>query len=209
VHERTNQQAIALNLHRRKVRTYQNDEIRCVFTPIEQSYNSYLKNILLWTSSREKERAWANKVGLVGMFEIEWKTPRHNILVEFLNNQMLDIKHNIINVMLRDEQRIIDKHVLEKVFKICHTREIEIDQTKMFNASVALADITNRILDTYNTNEGWVVKKMRSKYVNRTVAILPIIYQKNKVQYFNNKFSMMISKEHHGEFVNWATIIYS
>jgi hypothetical protein len=29
----------------------------------------------------------------------------------------------------------------------------------MFDAKVALIDITNRILDTYNTNEGWVTKK--------------------------------------------------
>jgi hypothetical protein len=46
----------------------------------------------------------------------------------------------------------------------------------MFNAKVALAEIIHRIPDTYNTNEGWVVKKMRSKYVNIIVAIFPIIY---------------------------------
>jgi hypothetical protein len=47
-----------------------------------------------------------------------------------------------------------------------------------------------------------------SKHVNRIVAILPIIYQKDKVQYFSNKSTMMISKVDHGEFVNWATIMY-
>jgi hypothetical protein len=46
----------------------------------------------------------------------------------------------------------------------------------MFDARITLANIVNRVLDTYNTNEGWVVKKMRSKYANRIVAILPIIY---------------------------------
>jgi hypothetical protein len=29
--------------------------------------------------------------------------------------------------MLGDEHKIIDKHVLEEVFRICHTREIEVD----------------------------------------------------------------------------------
>jgi hypothetical protein len=43
---------------------------------------------------------------------------------------------------------------------------------------------------------------MRLKYANRIVAILPIIYQKDKVQYFNNKFVMMIFRIDHGEFVN-------
>jgi hypothetical protein len=72
----------------------------------------------------------------------------------------------------------------------------------MFDATVTLANIANRILNIYNTNERWVVKKMRLKYVNRIAAILPIIYQKEKVHYFSNKFAMMISITDHGEFVN-------
>jgi hypothetical protein len=39
-----------------------------MFTPREQSYNSNLKNILLWTSSGEEEKAWANIVRLIGLF---------------------------------------------------------------------------------------------------------------------------------------------
>ncbi len=94
------------------MRSHQDDEIRYVFTLTKQSYNSNLKNILLWTSFGKEERAWVNKARLVGLFEIEWKTPCHNILVEFLNNWKLDPKHKKIKVMLGDEQRIMDKHVL-------------------------------------------------------------------------------------------------
>jgi hypothetical protein len=68
----------------------------------------------------ERKRAYTNKTRLIGMFEIEWKTPCHNILVEFMNNWKLDPQHNIIKVMLGDEQRIMDKHELTKVFRICH-----------------------------------------------------------------------------------------
>jgi hypothetical protein len=71
-----------------------------------------------------------------------------------------------------------------------------------------LADIVDRVLDTYNTNERWVVKKMKPKYVNRIFAILPIFYQKDKVQYFNNKSAMMVSKANHGKFVNLVAIMY-
>ncbi len=78
----------------------------------------------------------------------------------------------------------------------------------MSNAKVTLKDIKDRVLDTYNTNERWVVKKMRSEYANRIVAILLIIYQKDKVWYFSNKSTMMISRAYHGESVNWATIMY-
>jgi hypothetical protein len=51
----------------------------------------------------------------------------------------------------------------------------------MLDARVALVDIANRIPNSYNTNEGWVVNKMRSKYANRNAAILSIIYQKDEV----------------------------
>ncbi len=154
-------------------------------------------------------KTWANKARLVGLFKIEWKTPHHNILVEFLNNCKLDHEHNKIKVMLGDEERIIDKHVLVEVFRICHTIETEEDQVEMSDVKVAMAYITNRVLDTYNTNEGWVVKKMKSEYANRIVAILPIIYQKDKVQYFSNKSAMMISRADHGESINWAIIMFS
>jgi len=38
---------MVVNMRGKKVHTHQDDEIRYVFTPIEQSYNSNLKNILL------------------------------------------------------------------------------------------------------------------------------------------------------------------
>jgi hypothetical protein len=36
---------------------------------------------MLWTTYGEEEKKWANKLGLVGMFKVEWKTPHHNIFV--------------------------------------------------------------------------------------------------------------------------------
>ncbi len=71
---------------------------------------------MLWTSSGKEEKAWANRARLVGLFEIEWKTPCHNILVEFMNNWKLNHEHNIMKVILGDDQRIINKLVLAKSF---------------------------------------------------------------------------------------------
>jgi len=51
----------------------------------------------------------------------------------------------------------------------------------MFDAIVALENIVDKVPNTYNTNEGWVVKKMKSKYANKITTILPIIYKKDKV----------------------------
>jgi hypothetical protein len=101
--KKKSQQIMVVNLCGKKMRTHEDDEVRYVFTPIWYSYNSNLKNILLWTSSGEEERACENKVGLIGLFEIEWKTPQHNILVEFLNNWKLDPEHKKIKIILGDE----------------------------------------------------------------------------------------------------------
>jgi len=77
----------------------------------------------------------------------------------------------------------------------------------MSNTRVAVTDIVDRVPNTYNTNERWVVKKMKLEYVNKIATILPIFYRKDKVQYFSNKFVMMIFKTNHGKFVSWATIM--
>jgi len=46
----------------------------------------------------------------------------------------------------------------------------------MSNDRITLIDIIDRVPNTYNTNEGWVVQKTNSKYVNRIVGFFPIIY---------------------------------
>jgi hypothetical protein len=114
----------------------------------------------------------------------------------------LDFEHNKIKVVLGEKQKIIDKHVVVEVLKICHIGETKANQSEMSNAKVTLVDITDRVPNTYNTNEAWFVKKMRLKYANRIVAILPIIYQKDKVKYFNNKSTMMIFIVDRGKSVN-------
>ncbi len=109
--KRKNQQVMATTLQGKKVQIHQDDEVRYIFTPIEHSHNINLKNILFWTSFRE-ERIWTNRISLVGMFKVEWKTPYHNILVEFLNNWTLGFEHNKIKFMMAKKQKIIYRHFL-------------------------------------------------------------------------------------------------
>jgi hypothetical protein len=51
----------------------------------------------------------------------------------------------------------------------------------MSNAKIVIIDIADKVPCTYDTNERWVVEKIKPKYVNRIVAILSIIYQKDMV----------------------------
>ncbi len=90
----------------------------------------------------------------MGLFEVEWKTPCHNILVEFLNNWKLDFEHTKIKVMLGEKQRVIDKHLLVEILKIYYIRKTEADHVEMFDAKVELVDIANRVLDIYTPMKG-------------------------------------------------------
>jgi hypothetical protein len=58
----------------------------------------------------------------------------------------LDSKHNIIK--LEEEHRILNNHLLAKVFKIYHTRETKVDQVEMLDAKITLANITNKLPNT-------------------------------------------------------------
>ncbi len=60
--------------------------------------------------------------------------------------------------MLGEEQKIVDKHLLVKDLKFCHIGKTKVDKVNMSDAIITLAHITDRVLDTYNTNERWVVK---------------------------------------------------
>jgi len=46
----------------------------------------------------------------------------------------------------------------------------------MSNVRIVLLYIVDMVPYIYNTNEGWVVKKMNMKYVNKIVAVMPINY---------------------------------
>jgi hypothetical protein len=95
-----------------------------------------------------------NKVSLVGLFEVERKTPCHNILVEFFNNWKLDFEHNRIKVMMVEEQKITYRHLLVEILKISHTIETKVNHVEMLDTRVALVDKVDRILHIYDTDEG-------------------------------------------------------
>jgi hypothetical protein len=66
---------MATNLCGKKMHTHRDDEVKYIFTPTKHNYSSNTMNILFWTSFEKEEKAWANKARLVGLFEVEWKTP--------------------------------------------------------------------------------------------------------------------------------------
>jgi hypothetical protein len=50
------------------------------FALAPKKYIVKFKWIQMWIGLTRKERNWANCVGLIRPFEVEWKTPRHELL---------------------------------------------------------------------------------------------------------------------------------
>jgi len=63
------------------------------------------------------KRKLVSKVGLVRLFEINWKTPRHALLVEFLNNWK-EHKREHIFAHIDEKALVIDVHTIEKVLEV-------------------------------------------------------------------------------------------
>jgi hypothetical protein len=50
------------------------------FALAPKKYIVKFKWIQMWIGLKRKKRNWANYVGLIGLFEVEWKTPKHELL---------------------------------------------------------------------------------------------------------------------------------
>ncbi len=68
----------------------------------------------------EVEKRWASKVGLLGLFEVQWRRPQHDLLVEFLNSWKVEKKETIY-VQIVEKVIVVDKHVIIDMFKISST----------------------------------------------------------------------------------------
>jgi hypothetical protein len=51
---------------------------RLIFTPIEQTYTQELERITTRVRMGKDETQWASKVRLVGLLELQWRTPHYD-----------------------------------------------------------------------------------------------------------------------------------
>jgi len=66
-----------------------------------------------------EEKTWALKIEFVGLFEIDWKIPCHDLSVEFLNTY--HIKEDIIFAYIQEKAMVIGKHLITYALKISNT----------------------------------------------------------------------------------------
>jgi hypothetical protein len=60
-----------------------------IFTLVEQTYTKELEKITTQVKMGKDEKKWASIIGLVGLLELQWKTPHYDWLVEFLNTYQI------------------------------------------------------------------------------------------------------------------------
>jgi hypothetical protein len=116
------------------------------------------------------ERIWASKVGLVGLFEVEWVVPRHELLMDFLKTWKYNKHLNQITKRVTNKGLVIDTHMILQIFKISPSDMIEGKQHNTIDAQEMSKYIATP--DVYVENEQWIVSKMKHPYNIRHGAIL-------------------------------------
>lgn len=71
----------------------------------------------MWKKMGEGEEAWANKVGLVTLLDIEWKELDQGFLVEFTNTFVIEG----FDIYLGREciMYVISKQMMTNAFRVC------------------------------------------------------------------------------------------
>ncbi len=174
---------------------------RLIFTPIEHTYSRVGENYNLVRMGKDEQK-WVSIVGLVGLFELQWRVPHHEWLVEFLNTYQ--IKGETIDARMRKKTTTIDKCLIVNVFKISNKgwksqKQIDKQITKAMLQCIAL-------LGGYVNTKQWNVSMMKKPYDIHLPTFIQVIYQREKV-YFSNKNAITIMKAMKGKEVDWVNTI--
>lgn len=72
---------------------------------------------------KKREEAWASKIGLVTLLDIEWKKPNHGSLVELLNTFVI----KIFEIYFRKDgtMYVINKQMMVDAFSVCQVGYVE------------------------------------------------------------------------------------
>jgi hypothetical protein len=107
----------------------------------------------------------------------------------------------------KDKVYVIIKQLIIDVFGVCAERYVK-EPKGQVNKSVTIQTLHNcRLAPKNSSTDQWNVKSLGLPYSVKYPAIISIIYQREKVQYFSNK--NVITCENKGQKVDWAQIIFN
>jgi len=133
------------------------------------------------------EHKWAKQSSLERLFNIQWITPRENLLKEFVQTweEMEDghIKAQVCGRKILIEQVFIHDQLGISSEGVVDATNVIIRETKIF---------FKRIMSSYVfvENEQWSVICIKEDFHPRFVTILQIMYQQEQVGYFSNLITL-------------------
>ncbi len=104
---------------------------------------------------------------------------------------------------------VISKQLIVDVFRVCAKGYVK-DPKGQVNKTIALHALQSYKVEPTNfTKDLWNVKSLGFPYLVRYPTIISMIYQREKVIYFNNKNAITLMKAQKGKKENWAQIMFN
>jgi len=135
------------------------------------------------------------------------QAPMPDVMLKFLNTFL--IKGTYIYFGHKDKEYIISKQLIIDVFGVCVEGYVEKPKGQVSKSLIVQALHSCRLAPANSPTNQWNVKSMGLPYFVRYLAIISIIYQREKVHCFNNKDAITLVKTKKGQKVNWAHIIFN
>jgi hypothetical protein len=127
---------------------------------------------------------------------MNWEAPMLNIMLNFLNTFI--IKGIDIYFGYQNKVYVISKQLIMDVFGVCAKGYIE-----------KLKGQVSKSLAYKFYNKSMNAKSLGLPYSIRYLAIISMIYQRDKVKYFSNKNAITLMRVEKWKKVDWAHIIYN
>jgi len=134
-------------------------------------------------------KAWANTMGLRGLFHVKWASPRQELLEQFLDTWE-QTKDGWIKAKVQSPSIVIHENVSSEVFHIPNVGKVELPNTAFQIANNYMNNIASS--GGYCSREGWVVSWMKKPYAKRYAAILQVVYLRRLHTYFSNKTTVTL-----------------
>jgi len=131
------------------------------------------------------EEDWASKARLMPLFPMGWEASMSDGMLEFLNTIL--IKGIDIYLGHKDKVYVINKQLIVNVYGVCAEGYVE-ELKGHVNKSLLIQALQNcRLALTNSSKDQWNAKSLGVPYYVKYLAIIFVIYHREKVQYFCNK----------------------
>ncbi len=136
---------------------------------------------------------------------MKWEAPIPDIMLEFLHTFV--IKTTNIYFGYKDKVYVINKQLIIDVFGVYVERYV-MDPKRQVGKIVALQALHNYKIEPTNfIRDQWNAKSLGLPYLVRYLAIISMIYQSEKVNYFSKKNAITLMKTNKRKKIDWAQIM--